>query len=79
MENANVLFAVVHAKLLIRGFGTVLSRTILWMTSYGFKIRLETGSDEIENDCLSQTELKKLKIYFQVKRQQHGSHKAVAS
>ena len=79
MENANVLFAVVHAKLLIRGFGTVFSRTILWMTSYGLKIRLETGSDEIENDCLSQTELKKLKIYFQVKRQQHGSHELVAS
>ena len=29
MENANVLFAVVHAKLLIRGFGTVFSRVIL--------------------------------------------------
>ena len=79
MENANVLFAVVHAKLLIRGFGTVFSRTILWMTSYGLKMRLETGSDENENDCLSQTELKKLKIYFQVKRQQHGPHEPVAS
>ena len=42
-------------------------------------MQLQTGLDENENDCLSETELKKLKIYFQVKRQQHGSHKAVAS
>ena len=33
------------------------------------------GLDENKNDCLSETELKNLKNYFQVKLLEHGIHK----